>query len=391
MKIGSFSLIKELNTSIILNTIKEKGSISRADIAKLTGLTAATVTNITSQLLKYNLIMETKFGASSGGRKPILLEFNYSYYNVIGVVISKQEITTSLTDLNSNLIKDIKVELKENAEKKDVLNIIIKNTKELINFSDKKVLGLGVSMEGLIDEKNGVVVMSSSFGWKNVNIKNELKKELDIPIFINNDVKALAKGEEMFGKGRDSSNFILLYTGFGIGASLVNDGIIYRGISNYACELGHITIDINGPLCSCGNHGCFQALASGEALIKEIKNSNLKSYFNGEITVNDIIKKIYENNTDILKLIEKQAKYIGIGIANIINIFNPSEIIINGYISCVPQYIKDIIINEVNIRSLLSMRESVNVLFSDLGTKSQYKGAVGLFISELFSNPEFFF
>ena len=391
MKIGSFSLIKELNTSIILNTVKEKGSISRADIAKLTGLTAATVTNITSQLLKYNLIIETKYGASSGGRKPIMLEFNYSYYNVIGVVISRQEITTSLTDLNSNLIKDIKVILKENTEIKDVINIIIKNTKELISYSRNKVLGLGVSMEGLIDEKNGVVVMSSSFGWKNVNIKKELEKELDMPIFINNDVKALAKGEEMFGKGRESSNFILLYTGYGIGASLVNDGIIYRGISNYACELGHITIDIDGPLCSCGNHGCIQALASGEALIKEIKKSNLKSYFNEEITVNDIINKINENNTNILKLIEKQAAYIGIGIANIINIFNPSEIIINGYISCVPQYIKDIIINEVNTRSLLSMRESVNVLFSDLGTKSQYKGAVGLFISELFSNPEFFF
>lgn len=391
MKIGSFSLIKELNTSIILNTIKEKGSISRAEIAKLTGLTAATVTNITSQLLKYNLVIETRYGASSGGRKPILLEFNYSYYNVIGVVISKQEITTSLTDLNSNLIKDIKVNLKDNVEKKDVINIVIKNTKELINFSEKKVLGLGVSVEGLIDEKNGVVVMSSSLGWKNFNIKNELNKELNIPIFINNDVKALAKGEEMFGKGRESSNFILLYTGFGIGASLVHDGVIYRGISNYACELGHITIDINGPLCSCGNHGCFQALASGEALIKEIKSSNLKSLFDDEITVNDIIKKIYENNHDILKLIEKQAGYIGIGIANIINIFNPSEIIINGYISCGPKYIKDIIINEVNNRSLLSMRESVNVLFSDLATKSQYKGAVGLFISELFANPEFFF
>ncbi len=391
MKIGSFSLIKELNTSVILNTIKEKGSISRAEIAKLTGLTAATVTNITSQLLKYNLIIETKYGASSGGRKPILLEFNYSYYNVIGVVISKQEITTSLTDLNSNLIKDIKVDLKEDTKIKDIINIIVKSVKELTTLSRNKILGMGVSMEGLIDEKNGIVVMSSSFGWKNVNIKNELKKELDIPVFINNDVKALAKGEEMFGKGRECSNFILLYTGFGIGASLVNDGIIYRGISNYACELGHITIDINGPLCSCGNHGCFQALASGEALIKEIKSSNLKSYFKGKITVNDIIKKIYENNYDILKLIEKQASYIGIGIANIINIFNPSQIIINGYISCVPEYIKDIILNEVNMRSLSNMRESVNVLFSDMGTKSQYKGAVGLFISELFSNPEFFF
>lgn len=391
MKIGSFSLIKELNTSIILNTIKEYKSISRADIAKITGLTAATVTNISSQLLCYNLIAETEFGASNGGRKPILLEFNHSYYNVIGVVITRQEITLALTDLNSNLISQKKIEFENNVTPSSAINLISENAKELILESKSKVIGMGVSMEGLVDEKEGTLILASNFGWQNVDIKNTLSRSLDIPVFVNNDVKALAKGEEMFGEAKTSDNFILLYTGYGIGASLISDGKIYRGTSNYACEIGHITLDINGPLCSCGNRGCFEALASGEALIKEIKSNNLSHLFRKEISLNEIIEKISENNEHILKLIEKQAYYIGIGIANIINIFNPSKIIVDGYISCVPQHIKDIIINEVDKRSLKNMRENAEVVFSCMGTESKFKGAVGILISELFDNPEYFF
>ena len=392
MKIGSFSLIKELNTSLILNTIRERKSISRADIAKITGLTAATVTNITGELLEYKLISETSFGKSTGGRKPIMLEFNASEYHILGVVISRQEITVALTDLNSNPIS-IKTYYPEKIPTPaEALNKVAKDALQLISTSDKRVLGIGVSMEGLIDEKKGICVLSSNFSWKSVDIKGELFKRLGLPVFVNNDVKALAKGEEMFGKAKTSDNFILLYISYGIGAALVNKGKIYRGATNYACEIGHMTLDINGPLCSCGNKGCFQALASGEALIYEIRKNKLEGLFGKkEISVKDISEKIKENDKIILELIKKQAFYIGTGIANIINIFNPSEIIINGYISSAPDFIKDIIKDEINKKTLPGIKEDANVLFSHMEDEGKYKGAIGLFISELFDNPEVFF
>ncbi len=392
MKIGSFSLIKELNTSLILNTIREKKSISRAEIAKLTGLTAATVTNITGELIKYNIIQETRFGKSNGGRKPIMLEFNASQHHILGVVISRQEITVSLTDLNSNPISIIKGDIEPPLTPERVLGWVVSEGAKLIEESEKRVLGIGVSMEGLIDEKKGICVLSSNFSWKSVNIKEELSKRLKLPVYVNNDVKALAKGEEMFGKAKKSDNFILLYISYGIGAALVNSGKIYRGISNYACEIGHITLDINGPLCSCGNKGCFQALASGEALIGEIRKNKLEGLFNKkEISVSDISEKIKKGDKIILELVEKQAVYIGTGIANILNIFNPSEIIINGYISNAPAGIKDIIMKEVDKKTLPGIRENSNVIFSYMEDEGKYKGAVGLFISELFDNPEIFF
>ncbi len=392
MKIGSFSLIKELNTSLILNTIRERKSISRAEIAKVTGLTAATVTNITGELIKYNIIQETRFGKSNGGRKPIMLEFNASHYHILGVVISRQEITVSLTDLNSNPISIKKGYIEPPLTPEKVLGWIVNEGARLIEESEKRVLGIGVSMEGLIDEKKGICVLSSNFSWKSVNIKEFLSARLKLPVYVNNDVKALAKGEEMFGKAKKSDNFILLYISYGIGAALVNRGKIYRGISNYACEVGHITLDINGPLCSCGSKGCFQALASGEALIGEIRKNKLEGLFDKkDISVSDISEKIRKGDKIILELVEKQAVYIGTGIANILNVFNPSEIIINGYISNAPDYIKEVIMEEIDKKTLPGIRENSNVIFSYMEDEGKYKGAVGLFISELFDNPEMFF
>ena len=188
----------------------------------------------------------------------------------------------------------------------------------------------------------------------------------------------------MFGEGKENNNFVLLYTGYGIGASLVNNGELYKGASNYSCEIGHITIDINGPKCSCGNNGCFQALASGEALIKELSNCD-------DFSVSMVVSKIKENNKELLSLLEKQGRYIGTGIANIINIFNPSKIIVSGYISSSPEYIKEIILKETNKRSLPDMRKDTKIIFSNMGTEKKHMGAIGLFISELFDNPEIFF
>ena len=153
--------------------------------------------------------------------------------------------------------------------------------------------------------------------------------------------------------------------------------------------LGNGTANASGRA---GNKGCFQALASGEALIYEIRKNKLEGLFGKkEISVKDISEKIKENDKIILELIKKQAFYIGTGIANIINIFNPSEIIINGYISSAPDFIKAIIKDEINKKTLPGIKEDANVLFSHMEDEGKYKGAVGLFISELFDNPEVFF
>jgi len=393
MQIGSFSLIKELNTFLILKTIRDRKNISRADIAKLTGLTPATVTNITSDLLNHKIISETKLGESNGGRKPVLLEFNSSQYNVIGVVIAKHKITVSLTDLDSNLISQKSKKISSDITPENAIDIIITNIDGILKSANKSVLGIGISMEGFVDEKNGICVLCSNFGWENIDIKSKIVKRFSLPVFVNNDVKALTLGEKFFGFAKNSSDFVHLYIGYGIGASLVSNGHIYRGASNYAMEIGHSTLDINGPLCSCGNRGCFEALASGSALIKEVIEKGYdKKYFAGEqITTDRIIEKIKEGNKDLEELVKKLAYYIGIGLANIINIFNPPLIIVNGFICKTDESMINQILSQVRKNSLKNMINDVNITFSKLESDESYKGAIALFFSEFIENPEMFF
>ncbi len=195
MKIGSLSLIKELNISVILNTIKNNENISRAEIANLTGLTPATITNLTAKLLDKKLIKETSLGESSGGRKPVMLEINYGEYNTVCVSIGNNYITASLFNLAGNLLNSIRVRPeKKNSE--CVLSEICKTLKKLISASPKRVLGIGVSCEGMIDVENGICVFSSNLGWENVPIKEKIYSELNIPVLVDNDVRIIALGEK---------------------------------------------------------------------------------------------------------------------------------------------------------------------------------------------------
>ena len=384
---GSLSLIKELNTSVILNTIKDNESISRAEIALLTGLTPATVTNLTAKLLDKKLIKETTLGESSGGRKPVMLEINYGEYNTACVSISSNYVMISVFDLKGNLLSSVEIN-PEDKSSEVVLDEICKELKNLISASSKRVLGIGVSCEGMIDVENGICVFSANLGWENIHLKEKLFSELKIPVFVDNDVQIIALGEKWYGAARDNNDFLLIYTGYGIGTAIMSGGKLYRGVNNYAGELGHTTLDPEGPVCSCGNRGCLQAFASISALEREIKK---KGSYQGESRgIDKLISDFNEGEPALTELFEKQAYYIGIAAANAINMFNPSEIIFNGYITRLKGRIKDIISEQIKERCL-KVSKSIKIIYSELNKSAVYKGAAALVVENLFANPSVFF
>lgn len=387
MKIGSFSLIKEINTSAILNIIRKNKIISRAQIASITGLTPATVTNITSKLLDINLISESRLGISSGGRKPVLLEINSQEYNVGCIIIGRHKTSVAVYDLAGNLIISEEVSIK-NMNAEDSLLKLSSKFLEFKNNIPKRILGIGVSCEGLIDQKNGICVFSANLNWDNVNIKGFLEEKTELPVFVDNDVKVIALGEKWFGDAQDTDDFILFYTGYGIGISVMTNGEIFRGSQNYSGELGHTIIDAEGPVCTCGNKGCLQSLASGSALLRELFSKGLIK--DDEPSINEIIE-LSKTNKEIEEILNKHAYYIGIGAANAINVFNPSELILNGYVSHLSEKSKKILEDTINNRCLKSMKPGLKTVYSELGSKAIEKGAAALTISNLYSTPSAFF
>ncbi len=385
MKIGSFSLIKEINTSIILNTIRTHKTISRAQIANITGLTPATVTNLTSKLLDCKLISETKLGASSGGRKPVMLEINSSEYNVACISIVKHKTAVSLYDLAGNCIISQTVDV-SGLNSESVLIKLSAKVNELVNNSDKRVLGVGISCEGMINEKDGICVYSSNLSWEHVPVKDIVERETALPSFVDNDVKVSALGEKWFGQAKDVKNFVLFSTGYGIGVSVMNDGELLRGAENYATEFGHTVIDpINGPLCSCGNRGCLRTFASGSALL-----NSLNHRYKTETSIFDIIKDS-EKDTEIYEILKRHAYYIGIGAANAINIFNPAELIFNGYVTSFGDEMKKIILDTIDSYCLKSMKPCLKIVFSNFDAETVNKGTAALSVSHLYNSPSLFF
>ncbi len=385
MKIGSFSLIKEINTSIILNTIRIHKTISRAQIANITGLTPATVTNLTSKLLDCKLISETKLGVSSGGRKPVMLEINTSEFNVACISIGRHKTTVSMYDLAGNPIIS-SVESINGLSSEEALIKLSQKVNEFVKSSEKRVLGVGISCEGMINEKEGICVFSANLSWENVHVKDIVERETSLPSFVDNDVKVIALGEKWFGQAKDINDFVVFYTGYGLGVSVMTNDGLYRGSENYASEFGHTVIDpVNGPECSCGNKGCLQAYASGSALLRDLKHR-----YETEPSIYDIIKDS-ENDSEIYEIIKNQAWYVGIGAANIINVFNPSELIFNGYVTTFNDELKKIILNTIDTYCLKSMKPRLKIVFSTLDSEAVNKGAAALSVSNLYNSPSLFF
>lgn len=401
--VGKYPIIKKINMATILDVIRKKGPISRIEIADITNLTPATVTNITSELIDSKLILEAESGESSGGRRPIMLRIRCDYYRVIGVYIGSRKLKIMASDLmaNSKYSKEIAYE-NEGVSYEEISKILedeIKNIKCKYETKGKKVVGIGIGINGVVDTENGVLIFAPNLGWRNVNIKEEFEKKFNIPVCVDNNTRAMALGESWFGTGKNIKNFFCINIDYGVGGSLFIDDKVYRGVSFGAGEIGHTTVDVNGEVCSCGNRGCLETVASVKALRKRV----FEGYLNGEksliyegkdiktindIHSSDIFDAVNAGDQFAISLVKDLGEKIGIGIANIINTFNPELVIINGEIISTGEILLRPIIDAVMKRGFRSSVNATKIVLSKLGNIAYLKGAIVLATQYVFEDPE---
>ncbi|MDQ0256089.1 glucokinase-like ROK family protein [Evansella vedderi] len=393
---GSFQLMKSMNRSLVLNTIRINGSISRAEVAKKTKLTPPTVTNIVSELLKEDLILERNTGVSSGGRKPILLTINPNHY-VIGVDVGVRKIRYALSDLDGNLLISKVQAMPLTIDEEGLLDIIIQLIEEILDDSRTnldRVIGIGVAMHGIVDSKSGISLYAPTLGLRNIPIKQRLEKSFQMPVRVENDAKSMALGEKWFGMGKDDQNLISINVGEGIGAGVILNNRIFDGNDSIAGEIGHTIIDLDGPQCSCGSFGCFQTYASGQALrertLKEVslgRKTLLTDKANGDYRKIDgpiIYQCALAGDPLSIEMLEKTGRYIGIGIVNVIHLFNPSLVIIGGGVSKAGDFILEPLKEIVQSRALTSKAKESKIILSALGEEGSLIGAVTLVLSDMF-------
>ncbi|MBP2071069.1 ROK family transcriptional regulator [Thermoanaerobacterium butyriciformans] len=370
----SYKLLKGMNESLILNVIRHNKYVSRSEIAKITNLTPPTVTNIINKLLEDGLVKEDKLGESSGGRPPVILKINNEAFDLIVIIIGTDIMEEYLLDAELN-IRESQVDSIKNEDKEGIFKLLFDRIKDLKGKSAKEIAGIGIVVRGPVKSTEGVSVFSPNIGWRNVPIKEMIEKEFEIPTFVENDVRAMALGEFYNGIAKNVGNVVFLKVGHGIGATIILDGKIYRGINDMAGEIGHTTIDVAGPKCSCGNYGCFEALASEKALvnnvvkrIKEGSYSLVSEYVNGDlenITTRFVYKAAEEGDEVALSELNKIAIYLGIGIANIVNVFSPELVLISGGIVRGRKFIEDVVLETIKKRSFEANYSSCSIAFSN--------------------------
>lgn len=368
------SFVKRENKSLVLATIREHTPISRAEIAKITGLNKGTVSSLVSELLDEHLLQESGPGESSGGRRPVMLHFNPSAGCSIGIDLGVNYLLCILTDLEGRIILEKRAFFEEVTFNQTVA-LLEKTTDELILQAPSTpygVIGIGVGVPGLVGHA-GEIIFAPNLGWKKKSIKERLETRYKMPVIIENEANAGAYGEKMFGIGLPHKNIAYISVGMGIGVGLLLDGKLYKGTNGFSGEFGHMTIDVNGKPCLCGNSGCWELYASEKAILEKVDK---------KATFESIVEEAKNGNTLIISMIQEVGTYLGIGISNIVNAYNPEQVIIGNRMHSLQRWLEPILEKTVQERALTFHQRKLELSFSTLTTHSSALGVAAFTIEK---------
>jgi glucokinase-like ROK family protein len=382
---GDLNLVKKINKSIVLHHIRNYSPISRARIAEMTGLTKATVSSLINELMESSLANEIGTGESSGGRKPMMLLFNSTAGYALGIDLGVNYIRAVLTDLKGTIVEEYKVQ-----HDNSVLELAIAELKACIREMLRRapesvygIIGIGIGIPGISDGQ-GQVLFAPNLGWVNVPLQQIVEDEFGIAVVIDNEANAGAVGEKEFGAGREAANLVYISVGIGIGAGIIIKGELYRGSSGFSGEIGHMSIQHDGKQCRCGNAGCWEMYASENALYEAAR-----AVISGnKIDMETLLTLAEAEDPTVVKLFERLGHFLGVGVVNIINGFNPELIIVGGRLAEAGQWLRPTMLQSMNARSLPYPRERLQVEFSQLGSRSAVLGACSFAITKFFASTK---
>ncbi|WAA08922.1 ROK family transcriptional regulator [Fervidibacillus albus] len=393
IKTGSKELIKEINRYKVLNIIRKKQPINRVEISKACNLGTSTLSYIIDELTNQQLIKEVGESSSTGGRRAKLYEFNEDFGLVVSVKIEEEQIILAITDMNADVIDLKKVGFERKSSPNIVVNLIIDGILKLVEKNQREysqIRGIGILSSGLINRQKGVILRSSMLGWKNVHIAEMVQKNFhDIPVFVDKNINGYTLAELWKGEGKESKDFLVVSIGAGLGLSIVKDYKIYYGFVGGAGEFGHTTIVVDGYRCHCGQQGCLEMYASefyfqnkGKELLSQYPNSSLKSFY-----FHEVAQQAMKGDELANRLIKEMSTYLGIGIRNLINTFNPEKVILAGEgMNDSQLFIKHV--KEIAYDNFFSRADvSTKLLESKLNDSAWLMGGALLVINHIFQAP----
>lgn len=378
--------IRNINRQIVLNYVREREPISRAEIARETALQRSTVSAIVDDLQADGLIEEVGEGESTGGRPPTLLRLRSVGAIAIGVAVTPTTTMLATSDLAGRVLKQ--EEFPTDADYDQTADRIIESISDILKHSDGSIEAVGVSLPGLIDPSTGTAIYVPYFKWRDVPVAQQISSAVGLPVRIDNDANAVALAELWFGRPEvgDARDFILVLAAEGIGTGIVFDGQIYRGESGAAGEFGHMIIGTHAPVpCSCGNRDCWEAFSSERATIARYQKLSGDS---ANITFTEIVDKALAGETEAKKALVDMALCLGIGISNLVVGFSPEAVVVGGEITRAWDLVEDALKQTIE-HSVRRGLPSARIMPSTLGENPTLMGALSLILAGKFAASAF--
>lgn len=387
-QVARTNTIRDINKQIVLTYVRDRAPISRAEIARQTELQRSTVSAIVDNLQFDGLIEEIGTGDSTGGRKPTLLKIRTGIPVAVGVDITPRVTTIALADLAGQVLKKDVFPTSPDADY--MSGQIIERVEKYALDNKKHHLEVGISVPGVADQATGRVRYVPYFGWSNWEIARQITEKTNLRVTIDNDANAIALAELWFGEeiNRRDKNFITVLVAEGIGTGIIFDGQVYRGEKGAAGEFGHMIIGENAPvLCSCGSRNCWEAHSSEVALTARYRNriENRQPVAGEDLNVEQIIDLANKGEKEAVEALKETAKYIGIGISNLIIGFSPQSVVVSGRIVKAWDLIKD----EIAFLAERSVRQGLPqtiIRASTLNDTPTLKGSLSLVLAGKFAS-----
>jgi predicted NBD/HSP70 family sugar kinase len=321
----------------VLRRLYFDGPSSRLDLAAGTNLSPATVGNVMSELLADRIVIETGQVDSDGGRPAVLVKVNPAHSAVIGVDVGETGTAIELFDLSLRKLAAVEKPIRLPQESPgSLVSLIAKGVTELMKetrSSPRQLLGIGVGVPGVVVHDSEEYVHAPSLGWDKIPLLQLLQAALPAPVMLDNGAKTMGRAELWFGAGRDARDLAVLLLGTGVGAALFNDGALYRGSTSSAGEWGHTSVVVGGRPCRCGATGCLEAYVGAEGILdrwaQRTRRTRVKK--DQQRQLRDLLDAA-RTSKPAAEVLDETAEFIGAGVANLVNLFNPECIVIGGWV-----------------------------------------------------------
>ncbi len=376
--------IRDINRQIVLNYVREREPISRAEIARETDLQRSTISAIVGALKTEGLVEEVGEGESTGGRRPTLLKLRTKGAIAIGVAITPTCTTVATSDLAGRVVEQ--EEFLTDPDPNKTLNEVIALVRELSGRHKGSIEAVGVSLPGLVDPSTGKAVYVPYFKWRDIAISEVISAAVGLPVVIDNDANAVALAELWFGRPEvsDARDFILVLVAEGVGTGIIFDGQVYRGQHGAAGEFGHMVIGTHAPVpCSCGNRDCWEAFSSERAAVaRYLKLSGEAS--TTPLGFRQLVDRALDGEAHAKAALIDTALCLGVGISNLIVGFSPEAVVVGGEIARAWSLVESALTETIE-RSVRRGLASARILPSTLGEKPTLRGALSLVLASKFA------